>query len=157
MLSLFIRNLFFTILGPGLVTVLIPLWIINFRINSTFGLVWQWYNYIGTIVFLLGFVMLLQCIINFALKGRGTLSPTDPTKKLVISELYNFSRNPMYVGVMLILTGETIFFQSIHLGIYAFLIFIAFNIFIIRVEEPRLRKDFGESYKEYCENVRRWI
>ena len=63
----------------------------------------------------------------------------------------------MYVGVILILIGEAIFFQSIDLWIYSLFVFIAFNIFTILVEEPRLRKDFGEEYKRYCEKVRRWI
>ena len=157
MLSLFIRNLLFTILQPGLVAGLIPLWITGFRINNIFDEVWQLHHYIGTIAFLIGFVIMLWCIISFAVKGRGTLSPVDPTKKLVISGLYYFSRNPMYVGVILILIGEAVFFQSVELWIYSLFVFITFNIFTILVEEPRLRKDFGEEYNLYCQKVRRWI
>jgi protein-S-isoprenylcysteine O-methyltransferase Ste14 len=151
------RNLLFTILQPGLVAGLIPLWITDVRINNIFHEVWQLHHYIGTIVFLIGFVIMLWCIISFAVKGRGTLSPVDPTKKLVISGLYCFSRNPMYVGVMLILIGEAIFFQSVNLWGYLILVFVAFNLFVIHIEEPRLGKDFGEDYKLYCQKVRRWI
>lgn len=122
-----------------------------------FDEVWHLHHYIGTIAFLIGFVIMLWCIISFAVKGRGTLSPMDPTKKLVISGLYKFSRNPMYVGVILILIGEVIFLRSVELGIYSLFVFVAFNIFTMLVEEPRLRKDFGEEYKRYCEDVRRWI
>ena len=157
MLSLFIRNLLFTILQPGLVAGLIPLWITGFRINSIFDEVWQLHHYVGTIAFLIGFVIMLWCIISFAVKGRGTLSPVDPTKKLVITGLYKLSRNPMYVGVLMILIGEVIFFQSYQLLIYLLLVFSAFNIFILLIEEPRLRKDFGEEYNLYCQKVRRWI
>lgn len=157
MLSLFIRNLLFTILQPGLVAGLIPLWITGFRINNIFDEVWQLDHYIGTIAFLIGFVIMLWCIISFAVKGRGTLSPLDPTKRLVVTGLYKFSRNPMYVGVTLILIGEAIFFQSVELWIYSLFVFITFNIFAILVEEPRLRKDFGEEYNLYCQKVRRWI
>ncbi|WP_299113524.1 isoprenylcysteine carboxylmethyltransferase family protein [uncultured Winogradskyella sp.] len=157
MLSLFIRNLFFTILQPGLVAGLIPLWIIGFRISNIFDKVWQLHNYIGIIVFLIGFLIMFWCIISFAIYGRGTLSPVDPTKKLVTSGLYCFSRNPMYVGVILILIGEAVFFKSIELWIYSLLVFIAFYIFILLIEEPRLRKDFGEEYKTYCKKVRRWV
>jgi len=157
MLSLFIRNLLFTILQPGLVAGLIPLWITGVRINNIFDEVWQLHHYIGTIAFLIGFVIMLWCIISFAVKGRGTLSPVDPTKKLVISGLYYFSRNPMYVGVILILIGEAIFFQSANLRVYLLFVFVVFNIFVIHIEEPRLRKDFGEEYNLYCQKVRRWI
>ena len=100
---------------------------------------------------------MLICIISFAVKGRGTLSPADPTKKLVVTGLYRYSRNPMYIGVVMILTGEAIFFQSVSLWIYLLVVIIAFNIFILLHEEPRLQKDFGEEYKKYCQKVRRWI
>jgi protein-S-isoprenylcysteine O-methyltransferase Ste14 len=71
--------------------------------------------------------------------------------------LYKFSRNPMYIGVMLILTGEAIFFRSIGLLIYAVLVFTVFNLFIIIHEEPRLKQDFGSEYEQYMARVRRWL
>lgn len=157
MLSLLLRNLFFTILHPGLVAGLIPFWILGDKMNTLFIQPLQFYHYSGTIVFVIGFVIMLSCIISFAVKGRGTLSPADPTKHLVTTGLYRFSRNPMYVGVTLILIGEAIFFQSIYLWFYLLFVFIAFNIFIMIHEEPRLRKDFGEEYNRYCKKVRRWI
>ena len=159
MTALFIRNLVFTILQPGIVAGLIPYWILGVSAKEIFvkqvrqpGL-----HYLGAIIFVIGFVIMLSCIINFAVKGRGTLSPIDPTKKLVVVGFYNFSRNPMYVGVILILIGEAVFFQSIELWIYSFFVFIGFHFFAILVEEPRLRRDFGEEYERYCEKVRRWI
>ena len=63
----------------------------------------------------------------------------------------------MYVGVILILIGEAIFFQSANLWVYLLFVFVGFNIFVIHIEEPRLRKDFGEEYNLYCQKVRRWI
>ncbi len=156
-MSLFIRNLFFAILQPGLVAGLIPLWIASVRVNDILHGDWQLHHFFGTILFLIGFLIMLWCIISFAVKGRGTLSPVDPTKKLVISGLYYFSRNPMYVGVILILIGEAIFFQSNNLWGYLLFVFVLFHVFVIYVEEPRLKKDFGEEYDMYCQNVRRWI
>lgn len=157
MLSLFLRNLFFTILQPGLVAGLIPLWIVGFKMSHITDQTWQLQHYTGAIIFVIGFVIMIWCIRSFAVKGRGTLSPADPTKKLVITGLYRLSRNPMYVGVVLILIGEAIYFHSTSLWIYVAAVFIMFNIFIVLVEEPRLRKDFGESYTSYCQSVRRWI
>ncbi|MBE7173284.1 MAG: isoprenylcysteine carboxylmethyltransferase family protein [Williamsia sp.] len=104
-----------------------------------------------------GSVIVLICVASFAIHGRGTLSPADPTKKLVISGLYKFSRNPMYIGVTMMLAGKSIFFQSYTLLVYAVLIFIAFNTFIIFFEEPRLQDDFGNEYNEYTRKVRRWL
>ena len=156
-MSLFIRNLFFTIVQPGIVAGLIPYSIVGDRVNRIFDEGWQLHQFCGTIVFLIGFSIMLWCIISFAVKGRGTLSPADPTKKLVVSRLYNFSRNPMYVGVILILIGEAIFFQSTILWIYLLFVFVMFHIFIIYIEEPRLKKDFGAEYELYCQKVNRWF
>ncbi len=159
MVSLFIRNLVFTILQPGIVAGLIPYWILGNNVNDIFvqHLLHRGLHYSGAIIFVIGFVIMLWCIISFAVQGGGTLSPVDPTKRLVVAGFYKFSRNPMYVGVILILIGEAIFFQSVDLWIYSLFVFIVFNIFTILVEEPRLRKDFGEEYKRYCKKVRRWI
>src|SRR5215831_18344787 len=157
MISLFLRNLLFTILQPGMVAGLIPYWILGDKVQNAFRQTLQFYHYAGALTFLIGFLIMLTCIINFAVRGRGTLSPADPTKKLVVTGLYKFSRNPMYVGVILILIGEAIFFQSVELWLYLLLIFIAFNAFIIMFEEHRLKKDFGEEYSRYCKKVRRWI
>jgi protein-S-isoprenylcysteine O-methyltransferase Ste14 len=157
MTSLLLRNLFFTILQPGIVAGLIPFWIVRDRVQTIFNLPLQQHHYSGSIVFVIGFVVMLICIISFAVQGRGTLSPAAPTKKLVISGLYKYSRNPMYVGVSMMLIGEAILFQSAALWMYAFVIIAAFNTFIIFFEEPRLKKDFGEEYNNYCEKVRRWF
>lgn len=157
MLSLLLRNLFFTILQPGIVTGLIPFWILGRQVKDNFTLSWDTYQYSGAIVFFIGLIIMLSCIISFAVKGKGTLSPADPTKRLVITGLYKYSRNPMYVGVMMILIGESIFFQSFSLAIYSTVIFIAFSLFIRSKEEPRLKKDFGEEYVRYCQRVRRWF
>lgn len=159
MVSLFIRNFIFTVLQPGIVAGLIPYWILGENGNVLFveQLRSHWIHLSGAIICLVGLIIMLTCIVSFAVYGQGTLSPVDPTKKLVVSGLYTFSRNPMYVGVILILIGESIFFTSVALGVYSIFIFIVFYIFIVFFEEPRLRKDFGEEYKLYCEKVRRWI
>ena len=157
MLSLFLRNLFFTILQPGVVAGLIPYLILRNKVDEPFNGPFNFYKVIGTLFVLIGLVIIFDCIIRFAVQGKGTLSPADPTQKLVIKGLYKFSRNPMYIGVLMILIGEAIFFQSNNLWIYALFIFSMFYLFVLLVEEPRLRRDFGEEYDQYCQKVRRWI
>jgi len=157
MLSLFLRNLFFTILQPGVVAGLIPYLILRNKVDEPFSGPFHFYKVIGFLFFLIGLVIVFYCIIRFAVQRKGTLSPADPTKKLVIKGLYRFSRNPMYIGVLMILIGESIFFQPNNLWIYTLFIFSMFYLFVLLVEEPRLRRDFGEEYVEYCQKVRRWI
>ncbi|QTD37584.1 isoprenylcysteine carboxylmethyltransferase family protein [Polaribacter batillariae] len=153
---LLLRNFVFTILQSGTVVGLIPFLIVEPKLNDMLTQQLKISHYLGMLIFTLGFFMMLICIRSFAIDGKGTLSPADPTKRLVIKGLYKFSRNPMYIGVLTILMGETIFFKSYQLLIYLLLIFIAFNIFIILVEEPRLRRDFGKEYLDYCKKVERW-
>jgi protein-S-isoprenylcysteine O-methyltransferase Ste14 len=156
-ISLLLRNLLFTILHPGIVAGVIPFWILGNNAAFLFVRPLRPHQYFGILLFIIGLVVLFHCIIRFALEGRGTLSPADPTKRLVITGLYKYSRNPMYLGVMMILIGEAIFFQSIDLWIYLSCIFIFFNLFIMLIEEPRLRRDFDPGYFQYCQKVRRWI
>ena len=154
--SLLLRNLVFTLLQPGLVAGVIPYYILGGDLSrlqrpSPLQL------YAGLAILLIGLAIMLRCILQFALQGKGTLSPVDPTKRLVVRGLYKYSRNPMYVGVMLILIGEAIMAQSVPLWIYLVVVFICFNLFILLHEEPRLRRDFGTEYLDYCRIVRRWI
>lgn len=105
----------------------------------------------------LGAVLLLACIVEFARHGRGTLSPVDPPRELVVRGLYRYVRNPMYLAVTMILLGEALLLRSTDLVIYWAGFFIAANLFIIGYEEPHLRRQFGPSYATYTSQVGRWI
>ena len=151
------RNLFFTILQPGVVCGLIPWLIVKDEINTDLSGPFQTYHLIGILIIAMGVVVLIHCIFSFAKLGKGTLSPLDPTKKLVAKGLYRYSCNPMYLGVLLIIIGETVFLRSFNLGIYLVLVFVAFFCYVVFFEEPRLHRDFGDDYKAYKKKVRRWI
>jgi len=140
-----------------LVAGLIPYLLIRNNHKVSFSDPWTIWQYAGAVIAIPGFFIMIICILRFATEGKGTLSPLDPTKKLVISGLYKYSRNPMYVGVILLLTGEAIFWQSLVLAAYAVLVFLAFNLFILLHEEPRLKRDFKDEYTQYCQKVRRWL
>lgn len=157
MLSLLLRNLLFTILQPGTVAGLIPYLLVRNSGKTFFPERWTTWHFAGAFLMLVGFAILMRCILRFATEGKGTISPIDPTKKLVAKGLYRYSRNPMYLGVMTLLSGEAVFWQSLSLAIYAAVVFIGFNLFIILHEEPRLRRDFGAEYEAYFQNVRRWL
>ena len=150
---LFLRSLFFTILQPGTVTVLIPYWLVSSRNGGASAAL----RYLGLPLIVVGATGLLWCIWNFLSSGRGTLSPIDPPKHLVVSGLYRYVRNPMYVGVVTTLLGEAIFFISLAVLIEAGVFFVLANLFILLYEEPTLRIKFGESYEEYKRVTGRWI
>jgi protein-S-isoprenylcysteine O-methyltransferase Ste14 len=62
----------------------------------------------------------------------------------------------MYVGAGLALVGAALFFQAPMLGGYAALFFLAAHAFVVRYEEPTLRKAFGQEYEVYCARTGRW-
>jgi protein-S-isoprenylcysteine O-methyltransferase Ste14 len=157
MISLLLRNLLFTILQPGIVAGLIPYLILRGRAGQLLPENFSTAHYAGAVLMVVGFSIMAACILRFATEGKGTLSPLDPTKKLVVRGLYRYSRNPMYVGVMILLLGESLFWWSIALAGYAAVVFVGFNLFILLHEEPRLRREFGQEYESYFREVRRWI
>lgn len=110
---------------------------------------------LGALILLLGVVLLISTITMFAAKGKGTLAPWDPPRRLVVDGPYRYTRNPMISGVVLILLGEVIIFGSIPLLLW-FLYFTLTNIlYIIKREEPHLEEKYGADYREYKRHVPR--
>lgn len=105
----------------------------------------------------IGAILLISCIVDFARRGRGTLSPFDPPRDLVVRGLYRYVRNPMYLSVALILLGEVLLTRSVPLLEFAGAWFVVVNIFVLGYEEPRLRRQFGAGYERYTARVGRWI
>jgi protein-S-isoprenylcysteine O-methyltransferase Ste14 len=111
----------------------------------------------GIPLILAGAAVLIDCVVKFAVTGKGTLAPIDPPKKLVTGGLYRFVRNPMYVGGLLVLFGQALFFRSSSLLLYALAWWLVVHLFIVLYEEPHLRSVFGTDYENYRTAVPRWI
>jgi protein-S-isoprenylcysteine O-methyltransferase Ste14 len=105
----------------------------------------------------MGAVILLWSFWNFLVQGRGTPAPIDPPRELVIVGFYRYVRNPMYVGIILTVTGHFLWFGFWVLLAYAGFVFLAFHTFVLLYEEPTLKRKFGAAYEEYCRKVPRWI
>jgi protein-S-isoprenylcysteine O-methyltransferase Ste14 len=112
---------------------------------------------VGVIIMLSGLVVMFFTISSFIKIGKGTLAPWSPTQKLVISGLFAYVRNPMIMGVLTVLIGESVAILSINIFTWAVHFFLINNIFFSLYEEPDLEKKFGEEYREYKKNVPRWI
>jgi protein-S-isoprenylcysteine O-methyltransferase Ste14 len=112
---------------------------------------------VGLVAVAVGVVLLIACIWEFAKSGRGTLSPVDPPRELVVRGLYRYVRNPMYLSVTVILLGEVLLAWSRALLLYWAVWVVLVNVFVTWYEEPALRRQFGESYERYARNVRRWL
>ena len=111
----------------------------------------------GCVLVAAGAGLLLACIVDFARDGHGTLAPYDPPDALVAGGPYRYTRNPMYVGVLVILAGLALARWSAPLAIYAAGVATAFVVFVREYEEPRLERQFGEAYRAYRSGVPRWL
>lgn len=149
------RSAFFATLFVSLWTWFIPRWIaasLQVRLEARFDLA-------SSVLMVIGALVMVYCVFEFAWSGRGTPAPWDPPRKLVVRGLYRWVRNPMYVGMGVFLIGEALLLPSIRREMFLVIgsAFLLVNAFILAYEEPTLRRLFGEDYVEYCRNVRRWI
>ena len=102
-----------------------------------------------------GLAIYAWCAFDFA-RAAGTPAPIDPPKELVARGLYRYSRNPMYVGVLSLVTAQALYFASRPTLLYAALLFLLFHSFVVVYEEPTLARSFGTAYQRYRESVPRW-
>jgi protein-S-isoprenylcysteine O-methyltransferase Ste14 len=143
----------FLVLAPGTVAGLVPWWISRWR----FELHSLALEIVGGLPIALGGLALLDSFTRFAIKGLGTPAPVFPTKHLVVTGLYRYVRNPMYVAVVALIFGQALIFVNVRLLEYGALIWLVFHLFVIGYEEPKLRASFGAEYEAFCHAVSRWI
>lgn len=144
----------FTIVVPGTVAILVPRWLLGDGFSRLTGGLWRW---TGLSVASIGAAVYFRCAWEFAARGLGTPAPIAPTKYLVTTALHRYVRNPMYIGVALVIMGEAILFRSLHVAEYAMLMLLTAHVFVVLYEEPTLQRQFGESYEEYRRKVPRWV
>ena len=148
-----LKSLLFFILAPGMFAGLIPLALLRTGPQIRMGIL----SYLAFPLWMMGIAMLIWCFRDFLVKGRGTPAPIDPPKELVVSGLYNYVRNPMYVGVFLVILGHFLWFGFLNLLIYAVVVGVVFHSFVTLYEEPNLKNRFGAVYEDYLKRVPRWI
>ena len=115
-------------------------------------------NIISVSLFFFGAAFIVLAASSFK-KHKTTISPLHPekTSALVISNVFKYSRNPMYLGMLFILISLAIRYNIIG-GIIAISIFIFFiTKFQIKPEEVQMKKIFGEKYAQYKKRTRMWI
>jgi protein-S-isoprenylcysteine O-methyltransferase Ste14 len=151
--KLLLKNLLFTILVPGTVAVYVPLYISHsIKTTSQSALL-----VVGVLLFAIGTAIYAWTVWDIATKGGGTPLPLDAPRKLVVCGLYQYTRNPMYLGVITVILGWVVIFSTIRLLIYALIVWIAIYLFVMLYEEPKLKELFGPEYDTYKSGVARWL
>lgn len=148
-----LRHLLSILLLPFTVTVVVPAVLLRQgRADASLA------GMLGGVVLMgLGLAMAARTIAHFAQQGRGTLAPWDPPRRLVVSGIYRYVRNPMITGVLLVLAGESLFFASRAVAMWVAEFWVINAIYIPLLEEPMLARRFGADYELYRRNVPRWI
>ena len=146
----------FLVIAPGFVAGVVPRWISGWRMQPPF-LGTTLFRVMGILLIALGLVGLLDSFARFALKGLGTPAPVFPTRHLVVSGLYRYARNPMYVAVVSTILGQSLLLGCFPLVEYGGVIWLLFHLFVLAYEEPVLRSTFGSEYETFCAAVPRWL
>src|SRR4051794_40128972 len=95
----------FLVIAPGFVAGFVPWWISSWRLTSPFFGI-PFFRIVGGILIVIGVIGLLDSFARFAVQGLGTPAPILPTRHLVITGLYRYVRNPMYVAVVSTILGQ---------------------------------------------------
>jgi protein-S-isoprenylcysteine O-methyltransferase Ste14 len=154
--SAIIGSAIFLVAAPGVVAGLVPWWISHWRFERPF-FGFAPLRIVGALLIAGGVLVLLDSFRRFALQGFGTPAPVFPTRTLVVTGLYRYVRNPMYVAVVSSIFGQALLFGNRSILVYAVIVWTAFHLFVLAYEEPTLRSTFGDQYREFCEHVPRWI
>ena len=149
--GLLLRAIFAFCVLPGMVAFVIPLAVIGAGRGDAFVDPW------ALIPLGFGTVLLLWCVREFYAAGRGTLAPWAPPRHLVVTGPYRWSRNAMYVAVLLVISAWAQGFRAWPLGVYAVAMMIAFHLRVVLYEEPWLARTHGAAWTDYQARVPRWF
>ena len=146
-----IRALIAFLALPGIIAGLIPVLIAYGDTQRRGG------STIGFVPLAVGVILLLCCVRDFFVSGKGTLAPWDPPKHLVMVGLYRFVRNPMYLSVLTMVLGWSLTFGSAWLTLYMVVLAVAFHLRVVLYEEPWLQRQFSAEWSAYSAAVPRWL
>lgn len=138
--------------------ILIPIFLIT--LNSQLGLP-VYGNVVskilGVILFIIGLISTLLIVNEHMKTGRVTPLAVEKPLKFIAKGTYQYSRNPMYITILLTFFGGFLFFGHFLLLVYVLLAIPVVNLIVIYKEEPELKKYFGKEYLDYCKKVSRWL
>jgi len=146
----------FFVVAPLVLAGYVPWWMTHWQFRPAFfGL--ELTRAIGLMLIIAGAPGVVDSFARFALQGLGTPAPIAPTQKLVVTGLYRYVRNPIYVGVVAVIFGQALLFADQRLLSYAALLWLFFHVWVLVIEEPTLKETFGAQYEDFRANVPRWV
>jgi protein-S-isoprenylcysteine O-methyltransferase Ste14 len=150
-----VGSLLWLLVAPGVVAGLVPWWLTGWDDREASAW-WAPVRGIGTGLVVVGVAVLVHAFTRFALYGQGTPAPVAPTERLVVTGLYRYVRNPMYLAVVGVIVGQALMLlRPVLLG-YAVVVAAVSVAFVVGYEQPALRRQFGPEYDAYRAAVPAW-
>src|SRR5215468_4277203 len=129
----------FLVLAPGTLAVYVPWTFTRWHVAPPL-LGFLPFRVIGAGLIALGLPVLLDSFARFAIQGLGTPAPIAPPQHLVVTGLYRYVRNPMYVAVVFLIFGQGLLFGDWRLFAYGAVFWLVCHLFVVGYEEPTLKK-----------------
>lgn len=141
--------------APGALDGLVPWLLTGWRMRASLPF-WQPVRLIGIPLIVVGCAVLLAAYLRFAVEGLGPPAPMAPPRQLVVGGPYRYVRNPIYLALLAVLTGQAlVLWQPVLVG-YAVMLATVAVAFVREHEEPTLRRTFGDQYDAYQQAVPGW-
>src|SRR5215204_1352866 len=145
----------FFVVAPGTVVGLVPWLITRWEITGS-GLPWRLLQAIGVVLIVVGLIPPVHAFVQFV-KAGGTPMPIAPTQRLVVTGFNRYVRNPMYLGLIVVMLGQALLFGSLALVGWAAAFWIITATFVRLYEEPTLVDEYDGEYEEYRRHVHAWL
>jgi protein-S-isoprenylcysteine O-methyltransferase Ste14 len=143
----------FLAIAPGVVAGLVPWQLTGWQVGAAYPAPAR---ITGAVLTAAGAAALLGAFAQFAIQGRGTPAPPARTGQLVVRGLYRYVRNPMYLAVLAVITGQALLLSRPVLLGYAAAVAAAFIAFVHGYEQPTLARRYGAQYQAYRQAVPGW-
>jgi protein-S-isoprenylcysteine O-methyltransferase Ste14 len=143
----------FLVIAPGAVAGLAPWWLTGWQAGAPYPVPLRAG---GAVLLAVGVLALVHAFARFVIEGTGTPAPPAPTQQLVTGGLYRYVRNPMYLAVLAVITGQALLLSRPVLLVYAAAVGGAVGAFARWYEEPALARQYGAQYQAYRRQVPAW-
>lgn len=142
--------------GQGYFLVLLILSIVSHFVSPVRVVLQAPFTWSGLLIIGTGLFLAFRCRALF-LQNRTTLSPYESPVVLITTGPFRISRNPVYLAMATILFGSAVVMGTLVPFVFPALFIVIIEVLFIPDEERRLDEIFGEAYREYKREVRRWV
>ena len=145
----------FFVLAPGTIVGYLPWLLTGWQVRDPLP-GWLPLRVLGVLLLLAGVGAIVHAFIRFVVEGLGTPAPVAAPRHLVVGGLYSHVRNPIYVSLLVAIIGEALLLGQLWLLLYAGAVGLFLSLWVLFLEEPALREQFGEEYETYRRAVPGW-